>query len=537
MEYLEITFKKEIMKATGKMKTIYLAGMILIPALFPLSGAAGDQQAPGSTPASIELLKAKSLWFGSGNGAGMTLDKMAGFNNLLFGYDLASGDFKRKSDGSDERNIAVSTEGGLNLGGGYVWGRFSYNNTKQTGTLFNTTMLEPERGMPFYTVDANVSDWLKQDYNLSMKASTRPFGDKIVLGIQAKYNTKTGAKQVDPRSEVDYYTLNVKPGAVLKLNDHAVGMNFVYERINQESSTTNSNNQANQDVYVLKGLGNFYTAVVGGLQSLGKFVYDGNALGGAIQYAFEGQSMHLLLNGGYTFGVEDVTSTPTKPKKEGSIRKNLYEANLQVIFPGDNLHKAELSWTNRQNSGIEYVQVLDNTFEVQRWITTYKSIRSTFDLNDLNFRYDFFRGNGFEYKWKTGISVDYRNSEDAYIIPASEMNLEELFFGVDAKVNLNLKKAGKILAGADLGYKANLNGNYQYGGADPDSPVITGFMRPDFLYIQTDYMKIGGELSWFTGIGKTRQGGMFVKAALSCFLPGEGDDNRMLTGFGIGFTF
>jgi len=537
MEYLEITFNKEIMKAKGKMKTIYLAGMILIPALFPLSGAAGDQQGPSATPVSIELLKAKSLWFGTSNGAGITLDKMTDFNNLLFGYDLASGDFKKKSDGSDERNIGVSTEGGLNLGGGYVWGSFAYNNTKQTGTVFNTTMLDPGRGMPFYTIDANLSDWFKQDYNLSMKASTHPFGDKLYLGIQAGYHTKTGAKQVDPRSKVDFYTLDVKPGVVLKLNNHSAGINFFYEKLNQESSTTNSNNQANQNVFVMKGLGNFYRAVVGGLQSLGKFVYNGNATGGAIQYAYEGSSMHLMLNGGYIFGVEDVISTPTKPKKEGSIKKNIYDANLQILFTGDNLHKAGLSWANRKNSGIEYVQVLDNTFEVQRWITTYKSIRSTFDLNELSFRYDFFRGNDFEYKWRTGLSVNYRNSEDLYIIPVSEMNLEEVIFGVDAKVNLNLKKAGKILAGMDLGYKTNLDGNYQYGGADPGSPVITGFMKPDFQYLQTDYMKIGGELSYFTGIGKTRHAGMFVKAAVSCFLPGEGENNRMLTGFGIGFTF
>ena len=76
----------------------------------------------------------------------------------------------------------------------------------------------------------------------------------LLVGLEAQYITKTGAKQIDPRSDVDFFTFNVKPGIVAKMNNHIIGLGFEYERLNQESGTTNSNNQSNQDVFVLKGL-------------------------------------------------------------------------------------------------------------------------------------------------------------------------------------------------------------------------------------------------------------------------------------------
>jgi len=537
MEHLEIMVNNYNIKAMRKLKNIYWAGIVVLTMLLSQETVAQDANAKGTNPASIELIKAKSLWFNTNNSAGLTLDKMYNFNNLLFDYKLKTGDFKRKHEGGDERLFGVSTEGGLNLGGGYVWGKFSYNNEKQTGTLYNTTMLDPTRGIPYYTVDKNLSDWVKQDYNLYMKAASKPIWDMFLFGIEAQYNTKTGAKQIDPRSVANFYTINVKPGVVATFNNHVVGLNLLYERLNQESSTTNSNNQANQDVFVMKGLGNFYTSVVGGQQSLGKFVYNGNKVGGGVQYSFAGERMQLLLDGKYSFRVEDVISTPTKPKKEGSVKENNYGANLQLLLTGKDLSRLEVSYSNNEIGGIEYVQVLDNTFEVQRWITTYKSVRSTFSQTDMALKYDFFRGNNFDYKWRAGVLVNYRNSDDIYIMPASDMKIEDLILGVNAKANMNLGKSGKLLAGISFNYKNNMNGSYNYGGADPTSHIITAYMTPDFEYLKLSYMKIGGELSFFTNISKSGRSGMFIKAAVDYYKPVDSDNNRVLTNVGVGFTF
>ncbi len=524
-------------KAMRKLKNIYWAGMVVLTLLLSQNSVAQNTKECQTNPASIELLKANSLWFNTNNSAGLVLDKMYNYNDLNFNYSFKNGDFKRMSDGDNERLIGVSTEGGLNLDGGYVWGQFSYNNEKQEGTLYNTTMLDPTRGMPYYVIDKNLSDWDKQDYNLKMKVSSKPIFGRFLIGLEASYNTKTGAKQVDPRSETNFYTINAKPGIVANFDKHVVGLNFEYERLSQESLTRNSNGQLSQNVWVMKGLGNAYSSVVGGQQSLGKFVYDGNEVGGAIQYSFVGESVRLLFDGKYSFMVEDVISEPTKPKKEGTVKENNYQANLQVVASGENLHRAELSYSDNKISGIEYVQFLDNSYEVHSWIVTYQSVRSTFSVKNALLKYDFFKGNDFEYHWRAGLSVNYKNSDDLYIMPESSMKIEDLIFGVNGKANLNLGKKGKLLAGLSFNYKSNLNGEYVYGGANPESDIITKFMTPDFQYLKRDYYKIGGEVSYFTNISKSKKVGIYVKAALDYYKPSEGNDHRMLTNLGVGFTF
>ncbi len=524
-------------KAMTKLKYIYWAGMVVLTLLFSSNAIAQNAKKYQTDPASIELLKASSLWFNANNSAGLTLDKMYDYNNLNFNYKSKSGDFKKMSDGKSERLIGVSTEGGLNLGGGYVWGEFSYGNEKQKNTLYNTTMLDFNRPMPFYVVDKNMGDWMKQEYNLHMKFSSRPIFGRFLIGLEAGYNTKTGAKQIDPRSETNFYTINAKPGIVAIFDKHSIGLNFDYERENQESATTNSNSQVNQNVWVMKGLGNTYSDVVGGQQSLGKFVYDGNKVGGAFQYSFAGESVKLLFDGKYSFRVEDVISTPIKPKKEGSVKENNYEGNLQVVTMGENLSKAELSYSDSKTSGIEYVQFLDNSYEVQSWVVKYQSIRSTFSVKNALLKYDFFRGNDFKYNWRAGLSVNYRNSDDLYIMPESSMKIEDMIFGVNGKANLNLGKIGKLLAGVSFNYKNNLSGDYLYGGANPNSHIITDFMTPDFQYLKRSYYKIGGEISYFTQISKSKNLGLYVKAAVDYYKPTEGSDNRLLTDISVGFNF
>jgi hypothetical protein len=519
-----------------KFKYIYWAGALILT-LLTTNAAVAQEAAKSSSPASIELLKAKSLWFNTNNGAGLTLDNLYNFSDLNFHYKLKSGDFKKNQEGEKESLFGVSTEGGVKLGGGYAWGSFSYNNETQRNTLFNTTMLNPERGVPFYTVDQNLSDWKKQDYKLEMNVASKLLFNRYIVGIQGEYIAKTGAKQIDPRSVADYYSITVKPGVVALFGDHKIGLNAVYKNMIQESSHTNSNSQQHQNVYVIKGLGNFYSAVVGGLQGLGRFVYNSNTLGGDLQYSYGFSDISFLLSGHYSLRAEDVISDPTKPKKEGSVKDQLLSANLKVIKSGENLNTLEIYYSNSQMSGIEYVQILDNRPEVRSWVDVYSSVRSGFDNINMSLKYDLFRGAEHEYKWRAGVVAKYTDSDDIYFLPRSKMRVENLFLGINAKSHIPLKLSDRLIIGADVIYKNNLNGYYSYKGADPDSPVITQFMTPDFEYMKRDYIKVGGEISYFTRVSKSSKSGVFLKIAADYYKPIEGEGNRMQTSFGLGFTF
>lgn len=172
-----------------KLKIIYRSGALLAAIIFmqPLFA-----QTIQTNPATIELQKAKSLWFNTNNGAGLVLDQMKDFTIVNLGYTTKTGDFKLRQQGTREGDINVGAEGGLALGGGYVWGKISYDNILQKNTQYNTTMLDPDRGMPYYVADPVISDWVKQSYQLSMKAATPKLWNLLYLGIEADYQTKTG---------------------------------------------------------------------------------------------------------------------------------------------------------------------------------------------------------------------------------------------------------------------------------------------------------------------------------------------------------
>jgi hypothetical protein len=517
----------------------YIKGLLLAVVALQLAPFIKAQEKSNLiSPLTIELSKARSTWLESDNGAGIGLDSLGKFGLIDLAYNTTNGSFKRVQQGEKEKLLDVFTEGGQKIGNTYAWGRFAYTNETQRDTRFNTAMLDPYRGVPYYPVDPNVSDWKKQHYNLQMKISSSPLLGRYYVGIQAEYKAETGAKQMDPRSEVYLYAINVKPGIAANFGSHRVGLNLVYENLIQETRAhSNSDTQVNQNVFVMKGLGNHYTAVIGGLQSLGSFVYDGNKVGGGLQYNWHQQAFRVFAEGGYSFRVEEAVRDITKPRKEGTISQQEYYAHVALLHEGVNLNRIDFSYSSNTINGIEFVQVLDNTYEVQQWVDLYSNIRSTFSYDAYRLSYDFFRNITQEYSWKAGLYALYTVKDDTYILPASHLKISDFYLGADATFNLPSKGNSRWALGADVVLKMNQEGDYQYGGADPTSIVITEFMNADVDYLTQDYYKVGANISYFTGLFDQKGGGAYVRLAADYYKPTEGDDKRVITRLGVGLTF
>lgn len=523
------------------MNSVYkqsIKGLLLTAvALQLMTYTTAQEQRTLSSPLSIELRKARATWFESNNGAGIGLDSLQSYSSLEAGYQMTDGEFKRVQQGEKERQLNVATEGGQQLGNAYAWGHFSYNNETVRNSRFNTAMLDPYRGVPYYPVDPNLSDWKQQHYNLQMRVSSKPLLNRYLLGIQAEYKAETGAKQVDPRSELFLYSINVKPGIAAIFGSHRVGLNLEYENMIQETrGHSNSDNQVNQDVFVMRGLGNHYTAVIGGLQSLSSFVYDANKVGAGLQYAWQKRDLRLFAEGGYSYRVEEAVRDITKPRKEGTLRQQALYANATLLHESVNLNRVDLSLQSDRTDGIEFVQVLDNTYEVQQWIDLYSSIRSTYRRETVRLSYDFYRNAEKEYSWKTGFYALYTVRDDRYVMPASHLKIRDLYLGADAKLNLPSRGNSRWVLGADVVRKENREGDYLYGGADPESIVITEFMNPDVACLIQDYYKVGGSISYFAALS-SRKSGAYLKLTADYYKPTEGDDVRVITRLGMGLTF
>lgn len=495
-------------------------------------GIALSAAAQGSTtdyPARVELVKVQSAWFHSSNAAGLSIDPLARYNDLSFGYSLGRGDFRLQPEGNTN-SLDIATSGATSLGRGQVWGSFNYRNLSAKDTRFNTMTLNLEDDLPFIVSDANVSPWKKQRYDMSMKAATPLLGDLAALGISANYFTESGAKQVDPRCTDYEYGITAEPSVVFQFGGHTLGLTGTYRNGGVREVPVNSNSQQDQVAYILRGLGNYTDAVVGSLSGISTFYYKRNLYGGALQYGFGGRGLKLLAEGGYSYQLVDAFQTPTKPQRMGSTIQQKIFGKAQVLAESETvLGKVTVEGFHRTTDGVEFLQELG-----VEWQTIDKNIRSHYDLWHLALGYDFFRKGEVGYSWMAGVRGAYDEHNDKYILPASEMTYKNVTGELYAKKNWLIGDV-TVLAGLHGAFRKNLGAVYQYGGAEPTSVIILEFYHKDFEYKTAPCWKGGASVNVAFPIGG--------RTAMFCQLEGDYlkplylESKRLFATLTVGFTF
>ena len=81
-------------------------------------------------------------------------------------------------------------------------------------------------------------------------------------------------------------------------------------------------------------------------------------------------------------------------------------------------------------------------------------------------------------------------------MPEASFKAENDFGEVIAKRNFILGSGkSSLLAGLNLGYNENLKGDYQYSGAYSDSETVTEMYKNDIMFLSSDYLTVGGEVT------------------------------------------
>lgn len=487
----------------------------------------------------IEMNLSRSLWFNSNNAAGINIMPLNKYSIVNLGYEMVSGDFKKSQNGEKENTLGFNTNGSTNIGKTYLWGSFDYRNIVEKDSRFVTNLYDPHRDMPYYVGDTTLSKFKKQSYDLNVKVAFPQLWDFLTAGCEVKYTTRTGAKQLDPRSVTYYLTVVAKPSFVFELteNNH-LGLNVNYEYLYERSTFNRSDTEADCPVFIMRGLGNYTSDMVSGSLGVGTFFYKGNRIGGGLQYGYNGNgAFSALLDAQYSYKVEDVFQTPTKVENMGSTVQNLWSGKLQLMNDGDSfLNKVTLSYLDKTTDGIEYIQELDQSGVVSEWITLAKYVRSGYSYKEAAVNYEIYRKKGNDYSWRAGFDGKYSDKFDEYYLPASTLKAENMFFNIYGKKNFNLCKKSALLAGLNVGYNANLEGEYNYSGSYADSRVVTEMYANDILYMSSDYVKFGAELCFSTLVGAKTS--LFLKAKCQYYSPSDSAfDKRVYTDFTLGITF
>ena len=472
--------------------------------------AAGLTPVFGQTPESLEMDKTSALWFNSTNAAGMTLTSIASFEAVDVSYNIADGNYRRYTDGN-QKTFAVSAEGSSSLGGGKVWGRFSYNNLTDRDTKFNAMFLNLDEDNPFFVADEELSWWKKQKYELEAKASTPVLWNHVVFGVDASYYTESGAKQIDPRGYGSEYGLVVKPAALFTAGRHSFGLALDYEKGNMRMTPINNAYMNSKTAFIMHGLGNSEATVISLVTSgVGQVFDKKNQYGGSVQYGFTDGAFKVLADFRGSMRAWEFSHTPNRPELIGSTNRMEVGGKIQLLHDGDKyLHAFVVDGSMKNTNGIEYIQVFNKDYEVQQYETVGQNVKSKYSHNEALVSYDIFRKGGESFNWTAGASVEWYCRNDRYLIPESSYNCSHIYAEGHGRKQFSLRKVA-LTIGAKAGYCLGMDGDYTYTGSSAKSVIVTEYFPHELEYQQASWWCAGADLNvTFPISAKTR---MFVGA-------------------------
>jgi len=453
----------------------------------------------GQNAASLELNRSQSLWFSTGNAAGMAVNPLWDYNTVSAVYTNTSGDFKSLQRGDREDAATVNTNGALSIGNIRLWGDFSFFYDYWTGTQYNTSSFFPSLDMPYTVADPNKGDWNKQRYDMSVKAAFPLLWDRLALGVRINYSTYKGAKQIDPRGVPIGYGIEAEPSFVVRLSPkHSLGATFIYRNGFERISFSNVQGTSTM-VYLLKGLGTFSSGSVSGTGGIGNYYYPANTFGGSLQYSFLGGRLGILADGGYRREVIDAFQSPTIAYRMGTTEADKINASLQFVWGKKYFQKVSAELSSTSIKGKEYLQEQTSGDESRN---PYKVLAvldmSSYSHMEASAHYDMYiRPAGpKDYRWNFGADLEFLTRADRYNAPVSTFDYQNVSASLHARRNIVIKERNRISIKAECGYRYNLGGVYDYNGSDSGHRLVTEFYTSEHRLYTDDVVMAGWEASY-----------------------------------------
>ena len=502
------------------MKSCFSRIFPLILALTPISVRAQDNGL---------LNKERTLWIDSGNAALMGKSSQRPNNTAILSYDFRTGDHHLFQEPQSASDVHFNTAGCASIGKIKLWGQFSYDNLSDSGTRFNTLVYDPFDERFIYNVaDTTLSDRKRQSYDMEFKMAV-PLAGRHFGGLHVRYRDRIAAKQQDPRSESTAYDVDLSPSFVFSIGSHhSLGMNILYSHYLERAAPTLSNSSLLQNVFVLKGLGNFTEDVVGsgGLYTM---YYQGNSYGGAIQYGLD-SGIELLVDAGYRLSLTELRQDATQPRDMGlsSVNDCFLDARL-ISERGNTLHKLSLNSLYKLTNGTEYATKQINGVG---WEVVSKATMSKYRTLDAILSYDYYMTKDQSFLWNIHSRVRYISKNDSYVTPHSLFK----YSGVSAEAGASRQfffKRSSLTTGLQLkGYKS-IEGEYVYNGARAESRPVQEWYPHDIEILTSDHLVAGARIEYLRSVNENTTLGLNTGIEYLSSHVG----NRLISSVGLQLTF
>lgn len=242
-----------------------------------------------ATRSQLDLLPYYRVWCNAWNPAALDLYDTIDYHMVETAYSDAKSLLKYTTDPGEIGEFYVMTKGVKRVGRIVLDGEFRYNYNIYNELLYNGTF----RFDPLYpysvgdSVDGRQS---MEEFNLNANLSYL-ISDKLSAGINARYSSGVGAKNIDPRNLTDNMEFETGPGILFHLNRTSVGIAASYLLTSTEIS--------------YKVVGDLKTII---FEQLGlgfaddqkeitsaSYGYFGKGLKGSVQFGINGASNSLFL--------------------------------------------------------------------------------------------------------------------------------------------------------------------------------------------------------------------------------------------------
>lgn len=528
----------------NKNKIVVLICSILLLAKADLKAQDKKNDSLMVTPAYISLLGYLAQWQKGSNAAGLWQDSLVLFGRTTLGYKQEDGTFKMAQEPERMSQFNFGTERYQKIGGMLFYGKVSY--IQQWDKKVNySNVLDPYRGTPYILADSIGGAWQKQLYALQVKAaSPAMLGHRLVLGLGAVLNVGTGARQNDPRPLSTNDEIIITPGLTWRLNQAGlVGINGLYGRYREEVSLVVKNSNINHYLYKSLGLGQLELPTT--FTTGASRVYNGNKLGGDIQYQWHQDGISWLTSLGYRSYQEKVADGTSVPRKSGTWKQQTYQFKSSLNMDGQNfLHRFSVGLERMEDTGIEFHEFYDLT--TKTWKTLLEAEFYLSETNLTSFSYTLIKAQQqHSFSWLAEIGGNYFSLSRSYLIPSSKQEISRTEVWLKAAKNWNLPNAGSLQASIKGLYSKKLNASLMYIPITADRTLLAReVLYPDQAYLSADYLGTTINLQYGIKLEKVRNvrlllGGNFTNRYSMTTDPvyNNAKGNRNYWGFSLGALY
>jgi hypothetical protein len=528
----------------NKNNIAFLCCLILLAAKAQVKAQNKEADSLVITPAYISLLHYHTQWQQGSNAAGLWQDSLLMFGRTRLGYKQEDGAFKMAQEPKKTTQFNFGTERYQKIGKMLFYGRLSYTQ-QWDQTLNYSDVLNPYRGTPYILADSIGGEWQKQLYALEVKAVSPALArNKLVLGLGAALNVGTGARQNDPRPLSTNNEITLTPGLTWNVNKGSVlGINGLYSRYREEVSLEVKNSNFNHYLYKSLGLGQLElpTTFTAGASR----VYNGNKLGGDLQYQWRKADISWLTSVGFRNYEEKVSDGTSVPRKSGTWKQKTYQFNSSLNIDGRNLlHRFSLGLQRLEDTGIEFHEFYDVTSKT--WKTLLEAAFYFSERDQASFSYTLIKvQQQHSFSWLAEIGGNYLSLSRSYLLPMSKQEISRADIWLKAANNWSLAHSGNFQASIKVLYSKNLDASLMYIPITADRTLMAReVLYPDQAYSSADYLNTTLNVQYGFKLEKVRNvrfllGGNLTNQHSTTTNPiyNNANGNRNYWGFSLGALY